>query len=184
MPASSRWLLLWLWCITGTLSFVVPTTTRQRTALSVIDWARIEVDAVTAFIGGSAGVLGTLLAYENRRYHARTRVACAYCEGRGSLVCGYCGGVGCEHCHEGRVKCVNCEATGLAIPPQLERKSMQAKDEELETMLDQIGIAALADDILRQEAKPEDMDQFNLLVARRADAIARRAKTKSSSSDA
>lgn len=37
---------------------------------------RLEVDAVAAFIAGGIGVVGTLVVYESRRYHARTRIAC------------------------------------------------------------------------------------------------------------
>ncbi|KAJ8600156.1 hypothetical protein CTAYLR_001913 [Chrysophaeum taylorii] len=139
---------------------------------------QLEVDTVASFVGGAFGVIGTLVAYEYRRYYARTRVACPYCEGRGSLICAHCMGEGCPRCTEGRVKCVNCEATGLAIPPQLERKDAKTVDDELETKLDQIGIAALADDLLRYEALPGDVEKLNVLLARRADSVARRARSR------
>ena len=178
--------------LTAAAALVPPATQQQHhrrgSSLSAIDWGRVEADAVLAVVGGSFGVIGTLVAYENRRYHARTRVACAYCEGSGSLKCGACAAtpgqvlvdaeaIECPQCGgTAKVKCVNCEATGLAIPPQLERKTHALKDEELETKLDQIGIAALAGDILRQGPSQEDMEQFNLLVSRRAETIARRAR--------
>ena len=59
---------------------------------------------------------------------------------------------------------------GLAIPLQLQRKDTKNIDDQLETKLDQIGIAALADDILRQEAKPGDLEKLSEMVLRRASA--------------
>lgn len=179
--------LLVLPTVLGFVTSPVQTHRQQRASTQVylVDnpelLHRIQVDAVAAFVGGALGVVGTLVVYETRRYHARTRVACPYCEGTGSLVCGVCVGhdPNCPHCDAGRIKCVNCEATGLAIPPQLERKGIKSVDDELETRLDQIGIAAIADDLLRHEAQPGDQERLNQLLARRAETIAARAKKRS-----
>mmetsp|Transcript_6351 Transcript_6351/g.8941 ORF Transcript_6351/g.8941 Transcript_6351/m.8941 type:complete len:210 (+) Transcript_6351:38-667(+) len=154
--------------------------TQCRFSWNDIDWQRIEIDAAAAFIGGTFGVMGTLVVYEQGRYKARMRVACPYCEGRGALTCGACAGTNpdCTVCGgTGRIKCVNCEATGLAIPPQLERKPDAQMDDELETKLDQIGIAALAADILKQEASPDDMTEYKLLLQRRAEVVSRKARS-------
>lgn len=173
-------LALKLCCVTA---LVMPRPSPRRTARHVTpDFSRLEVDAVAAFVGGSLGVVGTLISYEWRRYYARTRVACPYCQGRGWLTCATCLGTdpNCPTCHgEGRIKCVNCEATGLAIPPLLERKDVKNFDDELETKLDQIGIAAMADDLLRNEARPGDADELNNMLARRANTIRRESLKKS-----
>ena len=54
---------------------------------------------------------------------------------------------------DGKHVCVNCEGTGLTIPAAFDRKEIKAQDDEIERQLDEIGIAALADDIIR--AAPE-----------------------------
>ena len=75
-------------------------------------------------------------------------------------MCGM--GTGVKH------TCVNCEGTGLAIPAEFERKEIKAQDDELETMLDDIGIAALADDIIRAENSADDMAEVGVMIQRRA----------------
>jgi len=68
----------------------------------------------------------------------------------------------------GKHVCVNCEATGLTIPATLDRKGIKQQDDELERKLDEIGIAALADDIIRAENSPEDMLEVTRMIQRRA----------------
>ena len=63
---------------------------------------------------------------------------------------------------------MNCEGTGLSIPATLERKEIKAQDDELERQLDEIGIAALADDIVRAEHAPEDINEVTRMIQRRA----------------
>ena len=96
-------------------------------------------------------------------------------EGSGFLTCGACLGSGksdgcqCSVCKgNGKHTCVNCEATGLAIPAAFERKEIKAQDDELERQLDEIGIAALADDIIRAENSPGDMAEVSRMLQRRA----------------
>lgn len=136
---------------------------------------QLFTDGVAATVGGTMGVAGTLAVYENNRFHAKQRSACAYCEGAGLLVCGAClgggtcGGGSCPTCRgTGTHVCVNCEATGLAIPPAFERKEIYKQDDELERQLDEIGIAALADDIIKAENSPGDLVEVTRMLQRRA----------------
>lgn len=141
-----------------------------------VELGRLLSDGAAACIGGAFGVGGTLAVYENNRFHAKQRVVCAYCEGAGVIKCGSCLGTGrtgdgspCPVCGgEGSHVCVNCEATGLAIPPTMERKEIKREDDELERKLDEIGIAALADDIRRAENSPGDLVEVGAMLSRRA----------------
>ena len=49
-----------------------------------------------------------------------------------------------------------------------ERKEVKAQDDELERKLDEIGIAALADDIIRAENQPGDILDVSRMLQRRA----------------
>ena len=139
------------------------------------EFGRLLTDGAAAIFGGSMGVMGTLAVYERNRFKAKQRQVCAYCEGTGFLKCAHCVGSGvvagepCPVC-QGAQKhvCVNCEATGLAIPAAFERKEVKAQDDELERKLDEIGIAALADDIIRAENQPGDILDVSRMLQRRA----------------
>jgi len=147
-----------------------------------LDTVRLVGDGAAAFVGGSMGVAGTLAVYENNRFHAKQRVVCAYCEGTGYLKCATCMGTGlladgskCHTCEgagaaraDGKHVCVNCEGTGLTIPAAFDRKEIKARDDEIERQLDEIGIAALADDIIRAENRPGDMLEVGRMLQRRA----------------
>ena len=96
-------------------------------------------------------------------------------EGTGNLKCANCMGTGivagqpCPVCHGAEKHvCVNCEGTGLSIPASFERKEIKALDDEDERLLDEIGIAALADDIIRAENQPGDMLEVGRMLQRRA----------------
>jgi hypothetical protein len=134
-----------------------------------------EVQAWSGFVGGSFGVMGTLAVYEQKRLHAKERVNCAYCCGNGLLDCAQCLGTGfvtlttetvggagggaavqrtvaCPAC-KGRsmVECVNCYGTGLAIPETMTRKPDRRIDDEIEELLDEAGIAAVAFEVSQQQ---------------------------------
>lgn len=77
-----------------------------------------------AFVGGSVGVVGTLVAISARRRAVRDRLACVICKGEGSIECGRCFGTGrgadggrCAHClpSPGRVPCVSCQGSGNSV---------------------------------------------------------------------
>ncbi|KAK7247817.1 hypothetical protein SO694_00121056 [Aureococcus anophagefferens] len=103
-------------------------------------------------------------------------------EGTGYLKCATCMGTGlladgskCHTCEgadaaraDGKHVCVNCEGTGLTIPAAFDRKEIKAQDDEIERQLDEIGIAALADDIIRAENRPGDMLEVGRMLQRRA----------------
>ena len=96
---------------------------------------------------------------------------CATCMGTGLLAdgskCHTCEGAGAARA-DGKHVCVNCEGTGLTIPAAFDRKEIKAQDDEIERQLDEIGIAALADDIIRAENRPGDMLEVGRMLQRRA----------------
>mmetsp|Transcript_6586 Transcript_6586/g.19432 ORF Transcript_6586/g.19432 Transcript_6586/m.19432 type:complete len:215 (+) Transcript_6586:306-950(+) len=155
-----------------------PRPTLCRPCAGGLEFSRLFIDGAAGLAGGSMGVMGTLAVYERNRYHAKQRVACAYCEGTGAIQCATCLGTGvvaveggtapCTTCRGGKHSCVNCEGTGLSIPETLERKDIKQQDDELERQLDEIGIAALANDIVRAENSPEDMKEVTRMIQRRA----------------
>ena len=114
------------------------------------------------------GVMGTLAVYENNRFHAKQRSICAYCEGTGIIKGASYQSSSGEWLKKADSVCINCEGTGLSIPATLDRKGIKQQDDELETKLDEIGIAALADDIVRAENSPGDMLEVTRMLQRRA----------------
>ena len=114
------------------------------------------------------GVMGTLAVYENNRFHAKQRSICAYCEGTGFIKGASFQSSTGEWLRKADGVCINCEGTGLSIPATLDRKGIKQQDDELETKLDEIGIAALADDIVRAENSPGDMLEVTRMLQRRA----------------
>ena len=136
--------------------------------MTATEWGRLMTDATAGLVGGSMGVMGTLAVYENNRFHAKQRSICAYCEGTGFIKgASYQSSTG-EWLRKADGVCINCEGTGLSIPATLDRKGIKQQDDELETKLDEIGIAALADDIVRAENSPGDMLEVTRMLQRRA----------------
>ena len=78
--------------------------------------------AIAGFIGGSVGVVGTVIATLFKRDEVKDRLKCTYCAGTGQITCGRCFGSGtvsmngqsetCPTCEgTGTVVCINCQAT-------------------------------------------------------------------------
>jgi len=93
----------------------------------------ISLNAINGFIGGSVGVIGTVLAAQIKKGEVKERLKCVYCEGEGQIPCGHCLGTGvlsymdasgklvlgekCENCEgTGTVVCINCQGSGLSVP--------------------------------------------------------------------
>ena len=136
--------------------------------MTATEWGRLMTDASAGLVGGSMGVMGTLAVYENNRFHAKQRSICAYCEGTGIIKGASYQSSSGEWLKKADSVCINCEGTGLSIPATLDRKGIKQQDDELETKLDEIGIAALADDIVRAENSPGDMLEVTRMLQRRA----------------
>ncbi|CAN0026890.1 unnamed protein product, partial [Phaeothamnion confervicola] len=95
-------------------------------------------DYVSAFAGGTVGVMGTLVALELKKFRVKERSTCPYCSGAGKLVCAQCFGSGsllvrstttdlrlsvpCPCCGGKKgVVCTNCRGDGRAVPLMLDR---------------------------------------------------------------
>lgn len=92
----------------------------------------LSVNAVNGFIGGSVGVVGTVIATLVKKGQVKDRLKCTYCEGEGEIICGVCLGRGtvqiphadgswsmgkCDTCEgTGTVVCINCQGSGLCVP--------------------------------------------------------------------
>jgi len=88
--------------------------------------------AANGFIGGSVGVVGTVIAAQVKKDQVKGRLKCNYCEGTGQILCGHCLGTGtvsflgpsgeletqqCQNCEgTGTVVCINCQGSGLSVP--------------------------------------------------------------------
>jgi len=121
------------------------------------------------FLGGTVGVIGTLLTYEMKRFRMKQRIKCPYCEGDGVITCGACLGSGsvlsvdssgastkhqCPTCGGiGVVACVNCKGEGVSVPVVLQRKQLDISVDEFEATLEEMGIASLAANIVNQRAR-------------------------------
>lgn len=92
-----------------------------------------SLNAVNGFIGGTVGVIGTVLAAQIKKGEVKERLKCVYCDGSGEIMCGHCLGTGmvsymdaegtlrlgepCENCEgTGTVVCINCQGSGLSVP--------------------------------------------------------------------
>ncbi len=92
-----------------------------------------SLNAVNGFIGGSVGVIGTVIATQVKKGEVKGRLKCVYCDGSGQILCGHCLGsralsykdeggglVMGEHCSNceatGTVVCINCQGSGLSVP--------------------------------------------------------------------
>lgn len=88
--------------------------------------------AINGFIGGSVGVVGTVIATMIKKDEVKDRLKCVYCDGSGQILCGHCLGHGvirgmdasgnmisepCPNCEgTGTVVCINCQGSGLSVP--------------------------------------------------------------------
>jgi hypothetical protein len=93
----------------------------------------LSQNALNGFIGGSVGVVGTLLFTTIKKEEVKDRLKCNYCDGTGQIVCGHCLGTGtvshveagtgavcsgpCQNCDSsGTVVCINCQGSGVTVP--------------------------------------------------------------------
>ena len=96
-----------------------------------------SLNAINGFIGGSVGVIGTVVSTMIKKNEVKDRIKCNYCEGSGQIVCGHCLGLGtlsvlsevdgaprvttvqCPNCEgSGTVVCINCQGSGLSVPDE------------------------------------------------------------------
>jgi len=109
--------------------------------LSVTDEGKLFLSEAAAggFIGGSVGVIGTVVSTFMKRDQVKDRLKCPYCYGTGQIVCGRCYGTGlttskiagtdewqesdCNTCERaGTVVCINCQGSGLSVPEDILQK--------------------------------------------------------------
>lgn len=93
-----------------------------------------SLNAVNGFIGGSVGVIGTVISTMIKKEEVKDRLKCPYCAGSGQILCGHClstgvvkyqmedGSIGtktCENCEgTGSVVCINCQGSGISVPEE------------------------------------------------------------------
>ena len=97
-----------------------------------------SLNALNGFIGGSVGVVGTVISTMIKKEEVKGRLKCNYCNGSGQIVCGHCLGQGqkkyflesatiydgstvqamaCDNCEQtGTVVCINCQGSGISVP--------------------------------------------------------------------
>lgn len=94
-----------------------------------------SLNAINGFIGGSVGVIGTVIATLIKKGEVKERLKCVYCDGGGQILCGHCLGTGvisyadefgkvttekCENCEgTGTVVCINCQGSGISVPEDI-----------------------------------------------------------------
>eukprot|EP00614_Pseudopedinella_elastica_P013103 CAMPEP_0172614274 /NCGR_PEP_ID=MMETSP1068-20121228/49311_1 /TAXON_ID=35684 /ORGANISM="Pseudopedinella elastica, Strain CCMP716" /LENGTH=229 /DNA_ID=CAMNT_0013419011 /DNA_START=126 /DNA_END=815 /DNA_ORIENTATION=- len=156
----------------------------------------VELRSWLGFLGGTVGVLGTLLTYEKARFRMKQRILCPYCNGGGVITCGACLGCGktlvkvgpngakescaCETCGGiGEVACVNCKAEGVTVPVALQRKEFNMNTDELELALEEMGIAALAANYNVAKAR----ERLNVELEAAADIVAEKKKNVGASGE-
>ena len=112
---------------------------------SLSPWLQIDADsgdvqfsanAINGFIGGTVGVVGTVLATQKKKAEVKDRLTCVYCGGSGTIKCGTCAGTGsllaegvtsftegvsatqaCGTCEgTSHVVCINCQGSGMSVP--------------------------------------------------------------------
>ena len=102
---------------------------------------QFSANAINGFIGGTVGVVGTVLATQKKKAEVKDRLTCVYCGGSGTIKCGTCAGTGSllaegvTEFHEGaatqacgtcegtsHVVCINCQGSGLNIPDDFLQK--------------------------------------------------------------
>jgi hypothetical protein len=111
------------------------------TSLSVGPVQEIE-SLSAAFIGGTLGVMGTMMALEIKTKQDGGLDACPYCMGHGEILCGRCLGTGsmngapCEKCScNGAIMCINCKGDGRLSPLILQNKVVREPDSAYQGVL-------------------------------------------------
>ena len=95
--------------------------------MQIVHVALILFNAVNGFIGGSVGVIGTVIATQIKKGEVQERLKCVYCDGTGEILCGHCLGSPssvalktCDNCEDtGSVVCINCQGSGLSVPDDI-----------------------------------------------------------------
>jgi len=93
-----------------------------------------SLNAVNGFIGGSVGVIGTVISTMIKKEEVKDRLKCGYCAGSGQILCGHClssgtvnyqkedgtfGTMACPNCEQtGSVVCINCQGSGISVPEE------------------------------------------------------------------
>ncbi|CAM9361474.1 unnamed protein product [Discosporangium mesarthrocarpum] len=107
----------------------------------------------SGFIGGSVGVIGTIVAIQMKIGQVRELTQCPYCRSSGQLPCALCFGLGSVQVVEGAVggvggrlvtrtcpaclgktyvTCINCKGDGRAMPNFLNKKVSRDPESEIE----------------------------------------------------
>ena len=106
---------------------------------------RFELGHVTAeglasaFLGGTVGAVGSVVAIEAKRVKVKKSKQCPYCDGTGAIACAACLGTGltdgepCRLCGGRTVHtCENCKGRGRFIPTMLDARVSRDPETELE----------------------------------------------------
>ncbi|CAM9227648.1 unnamed protein product [Choristocarpus tenellus] len=107
----------------------------------------------SGFIGGTVGVIGTLMAIQVKVSEVKELTECPYCRSSGQLPCGTCFGAGsvrvaqqagpntapdlvsvtCPECNgKTYITCINCKGDGRAVPNFLNKKVSRDPESEIE----------------------------------------------------
>jgi len=129
-----------------------------------------SLNAVNGFIGGSVGVVGTVLSTLIKKEEVKDRMKCNYCAGSGQILCGHCLSSGqvsylnedgmkvtepCSNCEgTGTVVCINCQGSGISVPEEF--FSVLGDDEMGFTEEDYIGLFDESPKPPRQSAPTPD----------------------------
>ena len=114
--------------------------------------SRIGMDSVTinevegfasAFIGGTVGIMGTMMALEIKTKQDAGLDACPYCMGYGEILCATCLGTGvtnngdtCTNCNgQKAVECINCKGDGRITPIILQNQNVRDPDSAYQALL-------------------------------------------------
>lgn len=124
-----------------------------------------STNARNGFIGGSVGVIGTVLSTLIKKEEVKDRMKCNYCAGSGQILCGHCLSTGvvsylneegvkvteqCSNCDgTGLVVCINCQGSGISVPEEF--FSVLGDDEMGFTEEDYIG---LFDEVPKKQPGP------------------------------
>ena len=108
---------------------------------------RFELGHVTAeglasaFLGGTVGAVGSVVAIEAKRVKVKKSKQCPYCDGTGAIACAACLGTGltdgepCRLCGGRTVHtCENCKGRGRFIPTLLDARVSRDPETELEEL--------------------------------------------------
>ena len=108
---------------------------RRNTRREMADFQSVSDSLSNAFIGGTVGVMGAMVALEVKKTTTDLNLdQCPYCIGNGRLLCGTCfGGCivsgtkdACPTCMGmGLVECVGCKGDGRNVPLMLISKAQR-----------------------------------------------------------